>query len=111
MKVRDPGLQAQRTALAWVRTGLAVLVNALVALRAGQQGGSVLATLLGLFLLAAAAATIACGAWRRRMLAAAELPGAAPASMIWFIVAITWIACVAGVAAILQAGPAAAITG
>ena len=72
MKVRDPGLQVQRTALAWVRTGLAVLVNALVALRAGQQGGFDVDHAAWSVSVGGAAVTIACGAWRRRMLAGAE---------------------------------------
>ena len=96
----DPGLQAQRTALAWVRTGLSVFVNALLALRAGLQGGSPLTTALGVALLAAAAMTVACGALRRRQLAASEMPGAPPAAMIWAVVATTGLAFVASAAAI-----------
>ena len=97
----DPGLQAQRTALAWVRTGLSVFVNALLALRSGLQGGSALTTSLGVALLAAAAMTVACGALRRRQLGASGSPGAPPAPMIWAVGATTGLAYVAGAAAIL----------
>ena len=97
----DPGLQAQRTALAWVSTGLSVFVNALLALLAGLRGGSPLTTSLGIALLAAAAVTVACGALRRRQLAASATPGAPPAAMVWMVVAATGLAFVAGAAAIV----------
>ncbi len=97
----DPGLQAQRTALAWVRTGLSVFVNALLALRAGMQGGSPLTAWLGVALLVAAAMTVACGTLRRRQLAATPTPGAPHATMMWMVVVTTGLAFVAGTAAIV----------
>lgn len=57
----DPGLQPQRTSLAWSRTALALGVNALLVLRAGvQSGDALLFTLGGLAALhAVAIATLA----------------------------------------------------
>ncbi len=49
----DPGLQPERTALAWQRTGLSAAVAALVGFRDGLATGSVLAILLSLVALAA----------------------------------------------------------
>lgn len=68
MKIRDPGLQAERTALAWNRTALALLVNALLSLRIGWGRENAWVTLLAVALLAASGFLVAQGAWRRRVL-------------------------------------------
>lgn len=66
--IRDPGLQAERTALAWIRTALAVFANALLSLRIGSASRSPGLTLLAMALLATCAILVAYGAWRRRTL-------------------------------------------
>ncbi|MEV6825141.1 DUF202 domain-containing protein [Amycolatopsis sp. NPDC051102] len=43
----DPGLQPERTALAWQRTGLTAAVAGVLLLRTGVQTGSVVATVAG----------------------------------------------------------------
>lgn len=80
---RDPpqpgaGLQGERTALAWSRTGLAVLVNAALVLRAGLVQPSKPLAALGATLLFAAAAVALYGVRRKRQLAASP-PLVAPA--------------------------------
>jgi len=67
-RIRDPGLQSERTALAWNRTGLAVLANALLAARAGLMSDTPALTALGIALLIAAAGAVGHGTWRRRAL-------------------------------------------
>jgi uncharacterized membrane protein YidH (DUF202 family) len=68
VKIRDPGLQAERTALAWNRTALSLLANALLSLRIGFATESALVTLLAVALLVACGVLVAHGAWRRRVL-------------------------------------------
>ena len=97
----DPGLQPQRTALAWVRTGLAVFVNALLVMRLGEQHDHPLTTALGILLLAAAAGVTGIGIWRRRILARTPAPLGPPAQMIAATVLVVWLACVAGVGSTL----------
>lgn len=85
---RDPGLQPERTAMAWSRTAMALFVNALLIVRSGwlHHHGEVLA--LGVVLLALSAAVLVF-AWRRgsAILRAAEVPAvlrpAVPLLMAW----------------------------
>ena len=107
---RDPGLQPERTALAWSRTGFAVLVNALLALRSGWSIQSVPIMALGVLMLLSCAAAIAYGAVRRRHLSGGIAPLAPPALAIWIVAAFFMVACATGVASI-WAGRAAGLSG
>jgi uncharacterized membrane protein YidH (DUF202 family) len=102
----DPGLQPQRTTLAWNRTALAVLVNALLMLRLGEQSNQRATTLLGIILLVAAAAVTASGWWRRKVLQRDATPQAPPAWLLAALVALVCLACVAGGVSILAAARA-----
>ncbi|HEX8886950.1 MAG TPA: DUF202 domain-containing protein [Noviherbaspirillum sp.] len=70
----DPGLQAERTALAWSRTAFAFLVNALLWLRAGLADDDSMLLLFGLALLALAAGFHICGRRRGRALMTGARP-------------------------------------
>lgn len=94
------GLQRERTGLAWNRTGLAMLVNALLVLRAGALADHLPVIALGFLLLAASAAAIACGAWRAHHLARGG-EHTTPWSLILATVAGVWVACAAGAVAVL----------
>jgi len=99
--IRDPGLQAERTALAWNRTALAVVVNALLVLRAGLKTETTPLTGLAIALLAASGAAIAYAAWRRRHLLG-EQPSIAPRTVAIALAAVLGIGtCAAGLASII----------
>ena len=101
----DPGLQPQRTALAWGRTGLAMFVNALIVLRAGLVSDQMLITGLGVILLVAAGLSVVCGTWRVQHLAAHGAQSGPPWVLIAATVGVAWIACFAGVASIVMTHP------
>ncbi|MDE1167721.1 MAG: DUF202 domain-containing protein [Pseudomonas sp.] len=98
---RDPGLQAERTALSWNRTGLAVFANALLALRSGWVNKEVPITLLAFALLVASAAAFLYGAWRRRQLLGGQGASAPPAMAIATATVVALTTCVIGVASIV----------
>ncbi|WP_449433054.1 DUF202 domain-containing protein [Pseudomonas putida] len=79
--MRDPGLQAERTALSWNRTGLAVLLNGLLALRSGWLGQHVALTALAAVLLLMAAGVMVY-ALRRKQQLAQGLTGARPLALV-----------------------------
>jgi hypothetical protein len=93
-RAADPGLQPQRTELAWRRTGVAVAVNALLILRAGVSEGDRAALAFGLGVAAFALGFIVLGLRRRTQLARADA-GAPPAGMMRFA-AIGVCACAGG---------------
>jgi uncharacterized membrane protein YidH (DUF202 family) len=98
---RDPGLQAERTALAWTRTALSIFVNALLALRTGWASGEASVTALGVALMLAAASAAACGAWRRHRLLGARGALAPPALAIAGAAWVTLLACGAAIVSVL----------
>jgi uncharacterized membrane protein YidH (DUF202 family) len=99
---RDPGLQAERTALAWNRTGMAILVNALLVLRAGLSSERHAITTLALVLMLAAGALFVFGAWRRRHLIGGHGHVAPPTLAPVLTTIVTMAACAAGIASILR---------
>lgn len=98
---RDPGLQPERTALAWNRTGLAMLVNALLALRTGWTSHQAPITALGFVLLLASGAIIFYGAWRRRHLLHGHGSIAPAAHAVAAVTAATLLACVVALASVV----------
>ena len=98
---RDRGAQPQRTALAWVRTGLAVFVNALIVLRAGFVTAQVFILALGTILLVAAAFSVVFGTWRVHHLASHGARAAPPWILMVGTMWIAWFACFAGVVSIV----------
>jgi len=96
----DPGLQRERTAMAWTRTGLAVLVNSLIVLRAGANERQALLLVLGSLLFVAAGAAVGWGAWRARRLANGADP-TTPWAMVVATVGVAWLASAGAVAAIV----------
>lgn len=102
LQPRDAGLQAERTALAWSRTALAMWVNALLVLRTGWANGVAPITTLGVVLFIAAGAAMVYGAQRRRSLLDGRGLGAPSPLATALIATVTLVACVSGVASILS---------
>lgn len=103
-QARDAGLQAERTALSWSRTALAMLANGLLALRSGWASQQTTISVLALALLAAAGATFGYALWRRRELLLHPRPTAPSPAAIAAASAVTLAASMLGLAAISITG-------
>lgn len=99
--VRDEGLQAERTSLAWSRTALALTVNAALMFRAGAVEGHLSVVVLAIMLALAAAATAIFGLLRRKALLAGEHPPGHDAASIALVTLFAFMACVTGVVSML----------
>ncbi|KQW06130.1 hypothetical protein ASC66_06195 [Leifsonia sp. Root4] len=99
---RDPGLQPERTALAWNRTALAVAVNGVLVLRAGMVGNAPLFLGVGaMLLLAAAGATAYSSVRKRQLLRAVGTPPTSSATALALAALVALLASGAGIASIL----------
>jgi uncharacterized membrane protein YidH (DUF202 family) len=99
---RDPGLQPERTALAWRRTAMAALVNgALLARATAQTHSSTLMAVAGLVVVSACL-MCAVGWHRQRTLTQGSRPTAPHAALAALLVGTVWIACGAAVVAMLE---------
>lgn len=98
---RDPGLQPERTALAWKRTGLAVFGNALLLLRSGVDHASLAVTADGLALLAAAAWLVVQGTRRRADLALDSALAAPPPYLLRQTMVVRSLVCITSANVIL----------
>ena len=82
---RDPGLQPERTSLAWARTAMAIVVNAALVLRAGLIGDLQALAITGVLLLGCAATIAAYARHRTSELSAAVHGVASP----WFMLIVS----------------------
>jgi uncharacterized membrane protein YidH (DUF202 family) len=95
----DAGLQPQRTALAWKRTGLALFVNALVILRSGFQEQHTLLIALGIAMAIGSGWMASYGTWRAKQLARHVVPGL-PAEPV--VLGIAVLACAVSLTGLLS---------
>ena len=97
----DLGLQRERTTLAWRRTSLAVIVNAILVIRAGAHSEQSLMVTLGATLLVAGLAVGAGGAWRSRALLTQQAVAAAPVALTFALTGLAVLTGIAGAVAIV----------
>uniref|UniRef100_UPI003531972E DUF202 domain-containing protein n=1 Tax=Cupriavidus sp. WGlv3 TaxID=2919924 RepID=UPI003531972E len=100
--MRDPGVQPERTALAWYRTALTMLVNGSLLVRSAAEARSPLAWTVALLVFFAALVLFTVGSHRSRALLLAASPSAPHVAVITLLVGAVWLACTAEILSILQ---------
>jgi hypothetical protein len=101
MNHNDPGLQPQRTSLAWSRTGFSVFINALVVLRTAGNTHHALLFALGLGLLLAAGIVAVCGINRSTALNSGLKPAGPSWLLMISVITASLTAAVAGILCIM----------
>jgi uncharacterized membrane protein YidH (DUF202 family) len=94
---RDAGLQPERTALAWRRTGLAMLVNGALLVRAAAQARSPALVWVSVLVVLASLGLFAVAEYRHRVLLRAGAPPSPHAALAALLLVSVWLACAAAV--------------
>lgn len=97
--MQDPGLQPERTALAWRRTALAIAVNGGLLVRSALQSGSAVLGLVAGLVLLAALGVFGFGAARRNALLREGTPRAPHGALLLFVLGAVLLACAAALLA------------
>lgn len=100
---RNPGLQAERTVLAWKRTALAMLGNALLVLRVGMQGNPWL--VVGALVLIGAAVSLIFIGMRRSALLIRQNHSCSSAALFLMTTALTAVAACFGLVSLILFEP------
>lgn len=93
MLSRDPGLQPERTGLAWSRTGLLALIVACLSIRIGLSAAAVLHLLVALLLAALGCMSLHRGHQRSRYKAGEEVATSASRKYLLATSSLIVIAC------------------
>ena len=101
---RDTGVQPERTALAWTRTGLAVVGNAILVLRSAVEHSSVTIAAAGVGLLVAALCIVVRGARRRAQLAEGAFTAELAVFSPWLVMAVALLTSLTGAVVIAVEG-------
>lgn len=101
MLSRDPGLQPERTGLAWSRTGLLALIAASLSIRIGVSATAALHLLAALLLAALGCASLHRGRQRARYTAGEQVTSATSRKYLLFAASIVVIASTTHAAALV----------
>jgi uncharacterized membrane protein YidH (DUF202 family) len=101
--MKDAGLQPERTALAWRRTALSMLVNGALLVRGSVKSDSTVLFLVSMALVVASLSTFGIATWRHRTLLRQGVPEAPHATVMLLVTAVVVLSTVAGIAGVTGA--------
>lgn len=107
--IRDPGLQPERTQLAWSRTAFVLLLDSLLLLRVGGQTHALMWLIPGGLLLAMSAITYLWARLRLRILAQNGHPCSRASHLMMRLLTLVVLLSALSLSAVLYYGPPASL--